>query len=263
VHPTLFDVALYYPILGLSVVAQIVLLLWLIHRAGFAARRSLLYIALLCVFGFLGAKGFSIIFHGGVRPLATEAVTGYRYPGALIGILGFGYLLRRLLPAGLSYAHFLDLWAPSFALSCGLGRLGCFVTGCCYGSVCYLPWAIRYPRGSIPWWEHYHQHTIAPAANASLPVHPFPIYLFLMEMALLWMTLAWQKRKAYDGQVVLVFLTVHGFGKFLLEYFRHPYNVLHQFVLPIAIVSGTILVWRWYAARGTGGATEMAPRLQG
>jgi len=261
-YPKLLGVELYYPMLALSVLAQLVLLFWLIQRAGFTVRQVILYVALLSVLGFLGAKGFSILFHGGVQPLAREVVAGYRYPGAVIAILGFGYGLRCMLPKGLSYAQFMDLWAPSFALSCGLGRLGCLLTGCCYGAVSYLPWSIRYPRGSSAWWEHYHQHAIPISAGASLPVHPLPLYLFVMEMGVLVLTLVMQTRKAYDGQVVLVFLVVHGVAKFLIEYFRHPYNLLHQSVVLIALVAGVILLWRWISLRRICAAKELTPKWQ-
>ena len=38
--------------------------------------------------------------------------------------------------------RFLDVVAPSLALGIALGRLGCFLNGCCYGDLCpNLPWA--------------------------------------------------------------------------------------------------------------------------
>jgi phosphatidylglycerol:prolipoprotein diacylglycerol transferase len=38
-----------------------------------------------------------------------------------------------------------DLIAPGVVLGVGLGRLGCFLNGCCYGGLSELPWAVRFP----------------------------------------------------------------------------------------------------------------------
>ncbi len=32
-----------------------------------------------------------------------------------------------------------------------VGRMGCLMNGCCFGDACSLPWAIRFPQGSLPW----------------------------------------------------------------------------------------------------------------
>lgn len=47
-----------------------------------------------------------------------------------------------------SIRWYLDIIAPSAALGLAIGRIGCFLNGCCYGSVCELPWAVRFPFGS-------------------------------------------------------------------------------------------------------------------
>lgn len=44
-----------------------------------------------------------------------------------------------------------DLVAPSVALGLGLGRIGCFLNGCCFGGPSDLPWAVRFPAPSPPY----------------------------------------------------------------------------------------------------------------
>lgn len=68
--------------------------------------------------------------------------------GAALAFLAFCW--RRKLPT-LAIA---DLIAPSLALGQGLGRLGCFLSGCCFGGACDLPWAVTFPWGTAP---HVHQ----------------------------------------------------------------------------------------------------------
>jgi phosphatidylglycerol:prolipoprotein diacylglycerol transferase len=38
-----------------------------------------------------------------------------------------------------------DLIAPGVVLGVALGRVGCFLNGCCYGGPCELPWAAEFP----------------------------------------------------------------------------------------------------------------------
>ncbi len=72
--------------------------------------------------------------------------------GSLIGgLLGFGaFLIRRRLPL----LPMLDLLTPGMLLGLALGRVGCFLNGCCYGGPCDLPWAVRFPVGSPPFLQH-------------------------------------------------------------------------------------------------------------
>jgi phosphatidylglycerol:prolipoprotein diacylglycerol transferase len=74
--------------------------------------------------------------------------------GALIGgglsLIAFVYRFR--IP-GLALA---DLIAPSVVLGMALGRVGCFLNGCCFGDVCDLPWAVTFPKQNPP-------HELSPA----------------------------------------------------------------------------------------------------
>ena len=47
-----------------------------------------------------------------------------------------------------SVRWYMDILAPSLALGMGLGRIGCFLNGCCWGTVSDVPWAVRFPFGS-------------------------------------------------------------------------------------------------------------------
>ena len=66
--------------------------------------------------------------------------------GALIGgTLGMLMFVRKnrlpLLPV-------CDLVAPCLVLGLAIGRIGCFLSGCCYGSVADVPWAVCFPNTS-------------------------------------------------------------------------------------------------------------------
>ncbi|RMF76196.1 MAG: prolipoprotein diacylglyceryl transferase, partial [Planctomycetota bacterium] len=50
--------------------------------------------------------------------------------------------------AKVSLRWYMDIVAPSAALGLALGRVGCFLNGCCWGGTCELPWGVEFPYGS-------------------------------------------------------------------------------------------------------------------
>ncbi|MGD9647104.1 MAG: prolipoprotein diacylglyceryl transferase family protein, partial [Pirellulales bacterium] len=69
------------------------------------------------------------------------------YGAAIGGIAAFMWFVwRRGLP-GWALA---DIMTPGAALGLAIGRLGCFLNGCCYGGPTDVPWAVQFPEGSPP-----------------------------------------------------------------------------------------------------------------
>lgn len=92
--------------------------------------------------------------------------------GAVVGLVGFSWKYRLpMLPLA-------DLVAPSLMLGLAVGRIGCFLNGCCYGGLCDLPWAVQFPRGSLPYESQVHRGQMY---GFSLIEHPKkePIILFV------------------------------------------------------------------------------------
>lgn len=74
------------------------------------------------------------------------------YGSVLGGVpAGLWYCLKRGLPP-LAIG---DIIAPSMLVGLALGRIGCFLNGCCYGGVCLTaPIAVTFPAGSPPYVHH-------------------------------------------------------------------------------------------------------------
>ena len=70
-----------------------------------------------------------------------------------------------------------DVAAPAVAIGAAVGRIGCFLNGCCHGSVCDLPWAVRFPAGSHAWVRQLNAGLVPAGDPLSLPVHPDPALL--------------------------------------------------------------------------------------
>jgi phosphatidylglycerol---prolipoprotein diacylglyceryl transferase len=144
--------------------------------------------------------------------------------------------------------HKIPLWkfgdavAPSIALGHAFGRIGCLMTGCCYGKACDLPWAVHFPFG--------HETHRGPEAT---PVHPVQIYEALLNFAL-YGFLAWlYRRKKFDGQIFATYLLCYAVLRSFVELFRADYRqaqYVFGFFSPGQVVSifvfaaGLFLVWR-------------------
>ena len=108
------------------------------------------------VSGIIGARTFYVVEYWDEfqRPTLFETL------GAVINLTQGGLVVYGSLLAGgaalLVFMHknrlpglaFADLIAPAVVLGVGLGRLGCFMNGCCYGGPSDLPWAVQFPPTS-------------------------------------------------------------------------------------------------------------------
>ncbi len=160
-------------------------------------------------------KEIFMVQHGGVV-----------FYGGLIGaiLVTLGYTRYKKLPPW----KLGDVLAPSIALGQAFGRVGCLMTGCCFGRPTSLPWAIHFPLD-------HETHGIG--------VHPTQLYSSLSNFGL-YLGLAWLYRhKKFDGQVFATYLICYSVLRFLVEMFRGDYPVYYAgFFTPGQLVSGGILV---------------------
>ena len=63
---------------------------------------------------------------------------------------------------------------------------------------------------------------IPPAAPASLPVHPLPIYFLIASFGAALFAIWFLPRARYAGQTFLAFVLLHETLKAALEFFRYP-----------------------------------------
>lgn len=198
--------------------------------------------------GLLGARGFYVWQYWGTKiKTIAEAVRfwqgGIVFYGSVLGGFGaiFLYWYFRRFPLRAT----LDAIAPALALGIALGRIGCFLNGCCYGDVCEKPafLAVRFPAFSPAWQEHLEDGRIlAPrgpqprekfdiktengrkiqveASDRSLPVHPTQLYSAVDGFVLLALLTAFYPLRRRDGQVLALLMITYPITRFLIEYLR-------------------------------------------
>lgn len=130
---------------------------------------------------------------------------GLVFSGALIGVIGtmFWYVKRY----GLTMWTFGDLWAPAAALGQAIGRIGCFMAGCCYGKPTQVKWAVTFTNPK----------SLAPLDVA---LHPTQVYSTLSGTIIFLVLLVLHRKRKFEGQVLLWFLILHSTARLFLERFR-------------------------------------------
>jgi len=146
----------------------------------------------------------------------------------------------------ISFWKYADIAAPSIALGIGIGRIGCFLNGCCYG-VISENYGIKFPSLPMPpvYLQQLKDGLIASGSSCTLPVIPTQLYSslygFLIFFILLWM----KKYKKYDGFLMLSFFILFSISRFTIEFFRfyeNNYKVFNLLTITQAILIGIILV---------------------
>lgn len=142
-------------------------------------------------------------------------------PGQLLAIWkgGFGFLGGLLLSSllailvirrhGASVAQVADLAAPAVALGLAIGRLGCFVSGCCYGEACPPTWSV-----APPWWGGGPPYDVPRWPTALLEAAWALLLFFVLRRA------SRPGPGAPPGQGFLLLLWLYAPGRFLLEGLR-------------------------------------------
>src|SRR6516164_6903216 len=101
--------------------------------------------------GLIGARLFYVIQYWGDRIRTIADIFriwegGIVLYGSIIGGTAAFFLYRAIRRFPL--LPLLDVVAPSLALGIAVGRIGCFLNGCCYGDLCTLPWGTSFPHDS-------------------------------------------------------------------------------------------------------------------
>lgn len=182
-------------------------------------RCDVLYSSVYCIVGlFVGAKFLyfmislpAVIAHSEVivsYPVQTLSFLfgGYVFYGGLAGAVAGIYIYCRKFQ--LKFSLFANAAAPAMPLMHGLGRIGCFLAGCCYGREYHGAFAVHYPlTGPTA------QLNGTPRIPTQLMESGFDFILFAV-------LIGYQKttKKAY--RPIGIYLTSYSVVRFCIEFLR-------------------------------------------
>ena len=245
------------------------------RRMGFDADTILALGMEIFVAGIIGARLFYVIeyhetFFPPGRPLRDGLLDAINIPaGGLVvfgslpaaGLAAWWFAKRRKLPL----LRLADCIAPGMLVGLALGRIGCFLNGCCYGGPCDLPWAVQFPPESPPWVDQVQRGLLpSPAADQpayqpevwSLPVHPAQLYAAIDAALLAWLAVVFTPLARRQGEVFALVLTLHPLSRILLEQIRvdEPPALGTPLSISQLISVGLLLLatalWWWIARHG-------------
>jgi phosphatidylglycerol:prolipoprotein diacylglycerol transferase len=147
-----------------------------------------------------------VFFHNPLEILALWR-GGLDFQGGLFLVLVVAYLFIR--HHKLPWRPTLDALALGAPLGQFIGRMGCFMAGCCYGKPTNVPWAVTFTA----------PNTLCPYR---VPVHPTQLYEGFLDLGVFLFLYWFRPRKLYDGQMLLLYLFLAGLTRFVVEFYRSP-----------------------------------------
>ncbi|MBF0344180.1 MAG: prolipoprotein diacylglyceryl transferase [Nitrospirae bacterium] len=152
------------------------------------------------------------------NPLELIAVWhgGMSFHGGLAGaLMGGGFYCKR---RKIDFWLMADLLIVTAPVGLALGRLGNFINGELYGRPTTVPWGMVFPYAG------------------SMPRHPSQLYEFFLEGFVLFSVLWFAKdRSKTKGALLLVFIMLYGFFRFIVEFFREPDQQLGLILGPLTM----------------------------
>ncbi len=113
-----------------------------------------------------------------------------------------------------------DFALTAVPLAHAIGRIGCFLNGCCFGTPTDLAVGVRFPKGSAAWMLHYRTGLIEQMSPFSLRVHPVQLYETAYNLIIFGVLMVVFRRSSRAGRVSAVYMVLYALGRFLLEFFR-------------------------------------------
>ena len=206
-YPNLWIIDTYSVFLFLGVLFCLILL-YKYHRHN-KLKRNYTYdiLILACVsiiIGILSATLFQFIFDS-IKENSTNGAFAMTFFGGLVGgviifLIGYKVVIKKRYPESKFINDILIIAPACITLAHGLGRIGCFFAGCCYGIETDSIWGVKFPH-----LDHN--------------VYPTQLYeaIFLILLSGILSLLAFKYKNKYT---MPIYLASYGIFRFLIEFIR-------------------------------------------
>ncbi|WP_424245878.1 phosphatidylglycerol:prolipoprotein diacylglycerol transferase [Elusimicrobium posterum] len=197
-----------------------------------------------------GGKLFYILFE--VRPTTWEEIKSvivtFRYGFVFLGgfIVTVTALIIYLVKNKLPLVKMADFLIPGLPLGHAIGRIGCFLVGCCHGKPWDGPWAVTFTN----------PHSLVEPHLLGVPLHPTQIYEVIANFAIFAVLHVVTEKKHRSGSIVLLYAAMYGALRFIMEFFRGDYrgNFFMGFspsqMVSLGLIIGAAILYFVFVRRG-------------
>ncbi len=211
-HPILFQIGdtavpSYGVLVTLAMLIGLATALLLAKSSGLPVMETATFLLFLVMVSLAGAKIYLMIYQAAKlalagRPVTLDALLQHKSMGVFYGgyIAGIFFSIWYLKKVGLPLWKVSDI-IPAAALMHAVGRVGCFLGGCCFGRPSAAPWAVQF-------------------AGHPQAVHPTQLYEALLNLANFGVLLLAFRHKRFDGQVFCLYIINYSVIRYAVELFR-------------------------------------------
>lgn len=167
---------------------------------------------------------------------------GLSIHGGIIGALIFGWFYIKA--KGLDFWKIVDLAIPGVGLGLFIGRIGCFLNGCCYGIKCADDFPLRVKFPSFETWTQRglsadlaRLYDAGQAAMGDFYRHPAQLYESIGALAIFFYLSNFRKHALFKGHVFLMFVWLYSLLRLIVEFYR--------FGDPEKGIGSSVVLWKF------------------
>ena len=246
---TLFgkDIYWYGVIITVGIILSALYAFWRAKRLGIRIDDMYDYAIFIIIFGVIGARAFYVLtklqnFHSFYDVISIWNGGLAIYGGIIAGILVVIIVSK---VKNIKILRVLDAIAPSVMIGQALGRWGNFFNQEAFGSNTTLPWGMK-SEATVSYLEDYvstHQEEIQKLGmkiNENGYVHPTFLYECLWNVLGFILINIFYKKRKFDGQMFLMYITWYGLGRAFIEMLRTDSLFIPGTYIRISMVIGFV-----------------------
>lgn len=169
----------------------------------------------------IGAKLLFIILNWNQLGATTaekiaNIIRDFRYGFVFFGgmIVSVTAVILYMKKKGLAILKTSDFLIVGLPLGHALGRIGCFLAGCCYGRPTQMPWGVTFTD----------PHSLVAPELLGVPLHPTQLYESAANLLLFFLLHKLYQKPHKDGMILLMYIACYSLLRFVIEFFRGDFR---------------------------------------
>lgn len=212
--------------------------------------------------GVMGARLLYVVFHLEEYDTFVDVFALWQggatlYGGLLLAIF-VSYIFAK--KRNVDFLLIADIVSPSLAIGIMVTRVGCYLSGCCFGNPTSLPWGVVFPATSP---AGVYAASLSRESGGLMPLHPAQLYESAYAFVILLILVLAEKKLVKRAASFGAFLALYGVFRFTIDFFRYYEENMRTFmdltwnqVISVAL----IFLGTYFLVRKTDQQTKAVPK---